>query len=323
MLDYPLKFIPILVEKIWGGNKLTTILNKHSDKEFIGESWELSDLPDHVSKVANGSLAGKSINELLSTYKDQLLGQKIYAAFGDHFPLLIKFIDAKKPLSVQLHPNDDLARKRHNTSGKTEMWYIMQADEGANIFIGFKETTTKDEYLKHLKANKITDLLNTEEVSKGNSFFINTGKVHAIGAGVLLAEIQQTSDITYRIYDWGRKDKDGHGRELHTELALDAINFEKKDDFKLHYQKKQNESSSLACCPYFTTNFLPVKGKLNKDYNQLDSFIIFMCVSGSCKIGINGNFENIQKGETVLIPARNKQVVIESEGCELLEVYIE
>ncbi len=323
MLDYPLKFIPILVEKIWGGDKLTTILNKDSTKGPIGESWELSDIPGHVSKVANGNLAGKSINELLSVYKGLLSGEKIYDSFGDHFPLLIKFIDAKKELSVQLHPNDEIARKRHNTSGKTEMWYIMQSDEGANISIGFKKTITKDEYLKHLKANKITDLLNTEEVSKGDSFFINTGKVHGIGAGVLLAEIQQTSDITYRIYDWGRKDKDGQGRELHTELALDAIDFEKKDDFRLNYQEIINQSTNLACCKYFTTNILPVKGTVAKDYSKLDSFVIYMCVDGSGKIGVNGHFEDIQKGETILIPAINNKVIIEAENCELLEVYIE
>lgn len=237
MIDYPIKFRPILQDKIWGGSKLRDVLNKPTTRDRVGESWEISGVKGHISVVDNGSEAGKNLQELLEEYGAKLVGEKIYKQFGNDFPLLIKFIDAKTDLSVQLHPNDELAKQRHNSFGKTEMWFVMQADEGAKLNIGFNKSVEKREYLEHLENGKITDLLNFEEVSKGDSVFINTGKVHAIGAGVLLAEIQQTSDITYRIYDWDRVDDEGNSRELHTALAIDAIDFEKKDDYQLSYEK--------------------------------------------------------------------------------------
>lgn len=323
VIDYPLKFTPILKEKIWGGTKLNTLLHKNSSSDALGESWEISGVNNDISIVENGGLKGLTLQELISKYQGDFLGNRIYNHFGAEFPLLIKFIDAKTELSVQLHPNDALAKERHNSFGKTEMWFIMQADDNAEINVGFKETIGLQEYLDHLEAGTITKLLNFEKVKKGDSFFINTGKVHAIGAGVLLAEIQQTSDITYRIYDWDRVDAEGIPRELHTELAIEAIDFEKKEDFKLNYSKTENESSNIAQCEYFTTNFLPVNGKIEKDYSQLDSFVIYMCVSGSALIETNGHKEPIKTGETLLIPASNNTVHISSKGAELLEVYIE
>lgn len=322
MLDYPLKFKPILKEKIWGGNKLQTLLNKDSSLENLGESWEISGVKEDVSLVANGSLKGKSLTDLLEKYGGKLVGDHIYERFSNEFPLLIKYIDAKTALSVQLHPNDELAQQRHNSFGKTEMWYIMQADEDANINIGFKESISKEDYIKHLEEGTITEVLNFINVKKGDSFFINTGKVHAIGAGVLLAEIQQTSDITYRIYDWDRVDDQGKGRELHTALAIDAIDFEKRDDYKRIYETKRNHSSEIASCKYFTTNFLPVAGKVSKDYSALDSFVIYMCVSGKAEISTNGHSEKLNQGESLLIPAKNNKVIIHAEDCELLEVFI-
>jgi mannose-6-phosphate isomerase len=323
MLDYPLKFQPILKEKIWGGKKLNKLFGKSSSSEELGESWEISGVKNDISIVENGDLKGKTLNELLEQYRGDLAGKKVFQEFGAEFPLLVKFIDANTALSVQLHPDDNLAKQRHDSFGKTEMWYIMQADEDAEINIGFKKSITKQEYLEHLKKGKITSLLNFEKVKQGDAFFIKPGKVHAIGAGVLLAEIQQTSDLTYRIYDWDRKDAQGNSRELHTALALDAIDFEKKDDFKLEYSKTENQSSNIARCEYFTTNFLPVKGEVNKDYYKVDSFVIYMCVSGKAEIEINGNSEIIEQGETILIPAVNKTVKISAEKVELLEVYIE
>ena len=323
MLDYPIKFDPILKEKVWGGNKLNKLLKKDSEGENLGESWEISGVKDDISVVENGKLKGTSLNELISQYKEDFLGKKIYEEFGAEFPLLIKFIDARRALSVQLHPNDEIAQQRHKSFGKTEMWYIMQADKNADINVGFKESLSKQEYIKALEKGEIVKLLNFEKVKKGDSFFINTGKVHAIGAGVLLAEIQQTSDITYRIYDWDRRDAEGNSRELHTALAIDAIDFEKKDDFRLEYESKENESSNIAGCKYFTTNFLPVKGTLDKNYRHTDSFVIYMCVSGRARVGINGNSEFIEQGQTLLIPANNKEVKITSQQAELLEVYID
>lgn len=322
MLDYPIKFNPILKEKIWGGEKLKNILNKQTNRDDLGESWEISGVTGDISVVANGEFKGFSLKDLLEEYKDRILGEKIYREFDADFPLLIKFIDANTELSVQLHPNDELAQQRHNSFGKTEMWYIMQADKGAKINIGFKESVSKEDYIARLEEGKIIELLNFEEVKKGDSFFINTGKVHAIGAGVLLAEIQQTSDVTYRIYDWDRTDDDGNSRELHTALAIDAIDFEKKDDFKLNYKKKVNTSSEVASCKYFTTNYLPVKGEIEKDYSNLDSFVIYMCVGGEGQVSVNDNSEKIRQGETLLIPAENKNVQLLAENCELLEVYI-
>jgi|TARA_R100000687_G_scaffold59219_1_gene47793 mannose-6-phosphate isomerase len=322
MLDYPIKFFPILKEKIWGGEKLKTILNKETNRDDLGESWEISGVEGAISVVSNGELKGFSLKDLLTEYKEEIVGKKIYKEFDADFPLLIKFIDANTELSVQLHPNDELAQQRHNSFGKTEMWYIMQADEGAKINIGFKESVSKEDYITRLEEGKIVELLNFEEVKKGDSFFINTGKVHAIGAGVLLAEIQQTSDVTYRIYDWDRTDDEGNSRELHTALAIDAIDFEKKDDFKLNYEKTKNKSSEVASCQYFTTNYLAVDGKITKDYSNLDSFVIYMCVNGNGEVSVNGNSEKIAQGETVLIPASNKEVKLSAENCELLEVYI-
>ncbi len=322
MLNYPIRFEPILKEKIWGGNKLTDLLHKSSTSNQLGESWEISGVKGDISRVVNGPLQGKTLNDLLDEYRERLLGEKNFEKFGAEFPLLIKFIDAKTELSVQLHPHDSIAKKRHDSFGKTEMWYIMQADEGAEINVGFKKSISEAEYLEHLNSGKITELLHFEKVKKGDAFFINTGKVHAIGAGVLLAEIQQTSDITYRIYDWDRVDAEGNSRELHTDLALDAIDFEKKDDFKREYSKVKNHSTNVASCEYFTTNYLPVKSNLVKDYSHLDSFVIYMCVGGEAEIVVSGNSEKLSTGQTLLIPAENNEVLINSEGAELLEIFV-
>ena len=323
MLDYPIKFEPILKEKIWGGNKLKEILHKSSPEQNLGESWEISGVKGDISVVEKGPLKGQSLTRLLEDHREKLLGKENIKRFGSEFPLLIKYIDARTELSVQLHPHDRIARERHNSFGKTEMWYIMQADKGAEINVGFKDSISKEEYLEHLETGKIIEVLNFENVQSGDAFFINTGKVHAIGAGVLLAEIQQTSNITYRIYDWDRKDAEGNSRELHTELALDAIDFEKKDDFRLNYDRSLNQSNNVATCEYFTTNFLPVKGTVKKDYSSADSFVIYLCVSGNAEVSVMGNTETISRGQTVLVPAEIEEVQLSSEGgAELLEVYI-
>ncbi len=323
MPDYPIKFTPLLKQKVWGGSKLKEILHKNVVGNNIGESWEISGVEGEISVVSNGKFEGKDLSELLKGYRDELVGSKVYKEFGNSFPLLIKFIDAKIELSVQLHPNDRLARERHNSFGKTEMWYILQADAGAELNIGFKNPVDKNTYLKHLEEGTITKLLNFEKVKAGDAFFINTGKVHAIGGGVLLAEIQQTSDVTYRIYDWDRKDKHGNTRDLHTVLALDAIDFEVKEDFKLTYNREINRTSNIVRCNYFSANFLPVKGKVFRNYKDLDSFIIYMCTSGKAVITVNGSSEEIIKGETLLIPAKCKKIEIIAENAELLEVYID
>ncbi|WP_026914902.1 type I phosphomannose isomerase catalytic subunit [Christiangramia portivictoriae] len=322
MINYPIKFEPILHRKIWGGNKLASVLKKKTISGNIGESWEISAVPGNISVVSNGSAKGKNLMELISIYKNEILGSANYKQFGNKFPLLIKFIDAKNDLSVQLHPGDDLAKKRHNSFGKTEMWYVLQSDKGAKLNIGFKNSINREQYINALNSGKIVSLLNFEEVKAGDAIFINPGKVHAIGAGVLLAEIQQTSDVTYRIYDWNRKDSEGKSRELHTELALDAIDFQRKNDFRLSYNKLTNEASKVIECKYFKTNHLLVGGNISRNHSDIDSFIIYICTEGSGVISTTEKSLQIEKGETVLIPAINKKVSIHSNSCELLEVYI-
>ncbi|UMB54961.1 class I mannose-6-phosphate isomerase [Lutibacter sp. A64] len=321
MLNYPIKFQPILKDKIWGGDKLINKLNKKSDLKDIGESWEISDVKGDVSIVENGALKGKSLKELLETYTVDLLGKNNFANFGTNFPLLIKFIDAKQDLSVQVHPNDALSKKRHNSFGKTEMWYIMQADEGSRLILGFNKTIDADTYVKLLEEKKIMSVLNDVPVKKGDAFFIETGTVHAIGAGIVLAEIQQTSDITYRIYDFDRVDDAGNERELHTELAVDALNFSDEIDTVRTYTSEKNKLNNVVKCEYFKTNFIPVAQELELDYATADSFVIFMCVEGGGIITVNGKSETINFGETVLVPATTKNVTIKGT-CNLLEVTV-
>ncbi len=323
MIDtlYPIKFSPILKDKIWGGQKLKTLLNKESDLPNIGESWEISDVEGDTSIVCNGNLKGKSLKDLLETYKSDLLGSKNYEIFGNKFPLLIKFIDAKEDLSIQLHPNDELAAKRHNSFGKTEMWYTVQADEGANLIVGFNQDMTKEKYLKHLEDKTLTQILNFDEVKTGDTYFIEVGRVHAIGAGVMVAEIQQTSDITYRVYDWDRVDANGNERELHNDLAIDAFDFDMEDNFRVQYDNTANTANGMVSCQYFTTNYLKVDQLLKKE-NVQDSFVIYMCVDGDARITANGFSEDLKKGETVLLPAAIRNYEISAEKATLLEVYV-
>lgn len=317
-----LQFEPILKDKIWGGDKLQKLLNKNSTRKDIGESWEISDVQGEISIVSRGDLKGKSLQEILTTYKGQFLGNRVYESFGNQFPLLIKFIDAKEALSIQLHPHDDLAKKRHNSFGKTEMWYVMQADEEANLIVGFNKDVTKEEYLKHLNEKTVIDILNIDRVKKGDVYFIPTGRVHAIGAGVLLAEIQQTSDITYRIYDWDRQDVHGNYRELHTEEALDAIDFTSQSSYKTEYSTKENQSSTIVKSPYFHTSILEIKGEIEKDISQLDSFVIYICVSGDIRFTNTNDSISIQMGQTILVPSSLSKYSISSKDGELLEVTI-
>jgi mannose-6-phosphate isomerase len=316
---YPLTFMPIFKERIWGGTKLKEYLNKSFKGNQIGESWELSTVTNDVSVVSNGEFAGLNLNELIEKYPTELLGSKSIEKFGLEFPLLFKFLDAKEDLSIQVHPNDELAKQRHNSFGKTEMWYVMQADEKARLVVGFKNKTNKKDYLKHLEDKTLVGILNETPVKKGDTFFLETGTVHAIGAGVLIAEIQQTSDITYRLYDWDRVDVDGKGRELHNDLAVEAINYEETNT-KVPYQKEINESITLVECPFFTTNILEVSGNFNWKKKK-ESFTVLMCTEGRFAL-VTPNFKaEFQKGDTVLIPAIIDEFQIIGE-TSLLEITI-
>lgn len=319
---YPLKFRPILKERLWGGTKLKEVLGKPIESDITGESWELSGVKGDISEVANGPLEGTSLEDLIHQQPEAVLGKSVVERFGNEFPILIKFIDAKQDLSIQLHPNDKLAKERHNSFGKTEMWYIMDADPGAKLIVGFNKDVEKTEYIESLEQGTLLDLMNYEEVEEGDTFFINTGKIHAIGAGVLLAEIQQTSDVTYRVFDFNRKDKDGNLRELHTGLAVDAIDYQMKDDFKVGYPSTKDTVNDMVDCPYFKTNFLELTKNLKQDLSQRDSFTIYMCVGGKVTITNDWGSATIRKGETALLAASSTFVEIEAKGAKLLEVTI-
>jgi mannose-6-phosphate isomerase len=315
---YPIQFSPIFKERIWGGTKLKTILNKSITSEINGESWEISTIENDVSIVANGFFKGKSLNELIKDFPNEILGTNLHKKFGFEFPLLFKYLDAKLDLSIQVHPNDALAKK-HNSFGKTEMWYVMQADENAKIIVGFKENSSKEEYVKNLENKTLLDILDSKKVNQGDVFFLETGTIHAIGAGIVIAEIQQTSDITYRIYDFERKDANGNERELHTELALEAINFNKVETQK-HYSKNANQSNETVNCQYFTTNFIPLEGSI--EVKKADKFFtVYMCVDGDFELIHNKVQYFYKKGDTILIPAQMNDFELTGKAS-LLEIYI-
>tara|TARA_R110002049_G_scaffold175528_1_gene342821 strand:- start:225 stop:1196 length:972 start_codon:yes stop_codon:yes gene_type:complete len=320
---YPLKFEPLYKYRLWGGDKLKTHLNKTYEDDSIGESWEISDVKGDETKVLNGALKGQTLKQLIQAFKGDFVGESVYNNFDEDFPLLIKFIDAKSPLSIQVHPSNELAKERHNSFGKNEMWYVMQADKDAELIVGFDAEMNKNDYQKHLEDNTILEVMHHEKVSKGDTFYIPTGRVHAIGAGVLLAEIQQTSDVTYRIYDYKRVDATtGKERELHTELAIDAIDFKYYENVKTNYDSNVNATNKLVHSPYFKTNFIKIEGVLKKDYTNLDSFVIYMCVSGTLKLEYKNKVYTLNIGETLLLPASINKVDIIAKNAEILEIYL-
>jgi len=321
---YPIRFKPVLKETLWGGTVLRERFNRKAKADSrIGESWDICGMPGTSSVVANGFLKGNTLEEIAEIYMDELLGGFVYEKFGNEFPLLIKFIDAAEKLSIQVHPDDRLASERHHAWGKTEMWYVIDARPGAMIYTGFRKKTTKEEYLEYLSAKKLGDLVNATPVIPGDVFFIPAGMVHAIGAGVLLAEIQQTSDVTYRIYDWDRVDTNGRSREMHTALALDAINFNLDSNNLIKPVPELNRTVLLAESPYFHTSLIMFDSPIIKDYSLTDSFIIYICTSSMAVIECNGHSEEIRAGETLLIPASADSVTIIPQGtATLLEVFV-
>ena len=320
---YPLKFQPILKDKIWGGNKLKSIFNKAAESDKLGESWELSGYENDESVITNGFLAGNNIAELIEIYMGELVGEKNFDEFGHTFPLLFKLIDANQNLSIQVHPNNEVAIERHNTLGKTEMWYVVDADEDGKLVIGFSKDCTQEEYLEALENDQVENLLQSITVKKGDVFFIPAGLVHAIGKGVVIAEIQQSSDITYRIYDYKRVDDNGNERELHTEQALDVIDFKASINPKTSYKVVENQISPLISCEFFTTNMLKFDKAITRNYGSIDSFVVYMCLEGSFVLICNDEKLNVNKGETILIPACINEIdLIPDNLAILLEVYI-
>jgi mannose-6-phosphate isomerase len=321
---YPFRFHPVFKERIWGGDRLKTVLGKDTgEMKQVGESWELSAVEDHISVVANGFLEGNDLQDLIGIYMGDLVGERVFEKFGTEFPLLVKFIDAEDDLSIQVHPDDKLAKERHNAYGKTEMWYVLDADPGSQLNSGFNQILDRKKYLEYFQEGRLIELLHFEEVKAGDVFFIPAGRVHAIGKGILLAEIQQTSDVTYRIFDYNRKDKKGKVRKLHTELALDAIDFNNTGNSKTKYSVVRNSASPVVSCEYFVTNVLELDEQVHKEVSILDSFIIYICVDGNCSIKWDEGSEFLMKGEIILVPASVEEFdLIPLDGfCRLLEVY--
>jgi mannose-6-phosphate isomerase len=322
---YPLKFKTIYKDKIWGGQKIKTYLHKDfGPLPNCGETWEISGVKSDVSVVANGELEGESLAVLLEKYKDELVGKKVYAHFGNIFPLLVKFIDANEDLSIQVHPDDELAKKRHNSFGKTEMWYVIEADPGSTLIAGFNRELNEQSYLEKFNSGHIMDVLNKEDVKAGDVFFLPAGRVHTIGKGLLIAEIQQTSDITYRIYDFDRLDDKGNKRELHVEESLAAIDYKYYPEYKTKYQPEKDHTVKLVNCPYFTTNLLDFTKSTSKDYTNLDSFVIYVCLEGDFTVKYNNNVYPVKIGDCILLPKSIDKVELETEGgFKVLESFIE
>lgn len=323
-LLYPFKFTPLYKDKIWGGQKIKTVLKQDfGELPNCGEAWLISGVENSQTVVSNGNLAGNELNELVEVFMGDLVGDDIYEQFGEQFPLLIKILDSNDWLSIQVHPDDELAQKRKIGNGKTEMWYVMQADKDAELIAGFNQEMDREKYLESFNDGKLKDILNVEKVKQGDVFFMPAGRIHALGPGCLIAEIQQTSDTTYRIYDWDRIDQAGMKRELHVEEALDAIDFKQYDSYKTKYTPTLNKTVKAVGSKCFTTNYLELDQALLKDYSEIDSFVILLCTEGSFSLDWVEDAVQVNAGECVLIPNVIGEVeLFPKEKCKILEIYI-
>ena len=315
------KFKPILKQTIWGGERIIPFKHLSENLPQVGESWEVSGVPGHVSVVAEGPEEGKDLNALVAEHKDRLLGKANYERFGNEFPLLIKFIDACRDLSIQVHPSDEIAKKQGKPRGKTEMWYALPCAQGAKLYNGLKSPITPEQYKVMVENDTITDALSQYEVKEGDCFFIPAGRIHAIGTGCFVTEIQQTSDVTYRIYDFKRKDKNGNYRELHTKEAAECIDYHVEKDYRTHYEWKENHRMQVVESPYFTTSVYDLTTSKTIDYSALDSFIIMIGLKGESKLSVDGEETLFRAGDTVLLPATTQKVVVEGT-MRFIETYV-
>lgn len=316
-----IKFEPLLKQTLWGGSKIIPFKHLDAQLENVGESWEISGVSGNETIVANGQYKGMSLNQLVREMKGSLVGEENYQRFGDEFPLLIKFIDACQDLSIQVHPTDEIAHRQGKSRGKTEMWYTLESAPGAQLYNGLKQQITPEQYKEMVADDTITDALARYEVKEGDVFFIPAGRIHAIGAGCFVAEIQQTSDVTYRIYDFKRKDKNGNYRELHTQLASESIDYTVLDNYRTDYEPVKNEGTQVVTCPYFTTAVYDLDEPMTLDYSELDSFVILIAVKGGGQLISEGEEMSFQMGDTVLLPATTKEVKVEGT-VKFLETYV-
>ena len=318
----PLKFNALLKSTLRGGDKIIPFKNLDIQQENVGESWEISGVKDNETIVADGPYAGKKLNELVEELKGKLVGEDNYQRFGNEFPLLIKFIDARQDLSIQVHPTDEIAKMQGKERGKTEMWYLMDSDKDATLLCGLKKKITPEEYAQMVENDTIVDAIDRYEVKEGDCFFLPAGRIHAIGTGCFLAEIQQTSDVTYRIYDFKRKDKNGNYRQLHTKEAAECINYNVESNYRTEYTPVKNQGVSLVQCPYFNTAVYDLDEPMTIDYSELDSFVILIGVKGNATITDNeGNTFTLQAGESVLVPATTETLKVDG-NIKFLETYV-
>ena len=313
---------------VWGGTKIAAYKGIETEEDHIGESWELSAFGEHETVVKNGALRGRNITELVREYKGRLVGNHVYAENGDVFPLLIKFIDARADLSIQVHPDDATARRHGQPNGKTEMWYVVDTEPGSCLYSGLSQEITPDEVDRRVADGSIVEVLARHEVHPGDVFFLPAGRIHAICSGCLVAEIQQTSDLTYRIYDYGRMGLDGKPRQLHTELAKEAIDYKVYPEYRVPYTPVKDREEELVSCKYFTTSLYDLDKAVHKELADLDSFLVVMCISGQGTIldsepvfdsegrrgPTKGHLTGIRQGETVLIPASSVGVTFTPGG---------
>lgn len=318
----PLKFNALLKSTLWGGDKIIPFKHLNVSQDNVGESWEISGVPGNETTVSDGPYKGKKLNELVAELKGKLVGEDNYRRFGDEFPLLIKFIDARQDLSIQVHPTDEIARRQGKERGKTEMWYLLDSDENATLLCGLKQKITPEEYAKMVENDTICDAIARYDVKEGDCFFLPAGRIHAIGTGCFLAEIQQTSDVTYRIYDFKRKDKDGNYRQLHTKEAAECINYNVEANYRTDYIPAKNRGIALVQCPYFNTAVYDLNEPMTLDYSELDSFVILIGLKGEATITDNeGNEVSLRAGESMLVPATTETLKVDGT-LKFLETYV-
>ena len=324
---YPFLFEPNLHEVVWGGNQLRPYKGMTPSDEPIGESWEVSAVPTSISIIANGELKGKDLISVINEQPDAILGKRVNEKYKGKLPLLVKLIDAKRDLSIQVHPNDEMAMREHGKMGKSEMWYVIKADEGAYLYAGFKQEITPYEYQKRVEDGSITDVLADHQVKAGDVFYLPAGRVHAICGGIMLAEVQQSSDVTYRIFDYNRPGIDGKPRELHTELAAKALDYHVVDNYRTEYEDSSNSAVQIIDSPYFSVRVMEVSKPFHRDLKKYDSFIITMCIEGDCKIHVRSTDEEIllKQGNSTLIPATiaDYDVIPQQGTTRILDAYID
>lgn len=315
------RFEPLLKQTLWGGDKIISFKHLDVQMERVGESWEISGVNGSETVVADGQYRGMRLNELVHELKGRLVGEENYQRFGDEFPLLVKFIDACQDLSIQVHPDDETAHRLGKPHGKSEMWYALASEPGALLYNGLKKMMTIEQYKEMVDDGTITEALASYEAHEGDVFFIPAGRIHAIGAGCFVTEIQQTSDVTFRIYDYKRKDKDGHYRELHTKEAAESIDFSVLPNYRAGYQPKLNEGVQLVESPFFTTSVYDLTEPMTLDYSELDSFVILVAIKGEGKLICEGEEQSFRKGNTILLPATTEEVKVEGM-VKFLETFV-